>query len=559
MPRCTLTRVALLVTLGWTSPARAVDFFWVGGLGGGGNFRTAGNWTFTPPPFPLDPAPGGAGDTTNFDLGRDPEDRYTVTNVRGENSRLIVHDDSLTLDIPDSIVGVDYRLSNVSESSPSLTVGTGTGHTANVILQGDGLGSVLSTQSTVIGRTALSSGTLTADNLRWVGLGNLIVGESGTGTLTIQNGAVVSVDGAVGANIGFHSGSSGNVIVDGAGTAWNVSEVISVRSDSTLTIQNGATVSSRNGSSSDGAMIVDGPGAVWTMSDFLSIFFGTGTATLTIQNGGTVIVGSDGTGPLTGSSSSEVTLDSGGVLDVRDTMDMNTGLFNFLGGTLHVEEFDGNLVNQGGILAPGPFIGSTAVTGNYTHQSAATLQIGIAGTIPGALHDFVSVAGTALLAGELELALINSFEPDPDDEFVVFNTDSLLLGTISNVASGQRLATTDGLGSFLVHYGPTSTFNANRVVLTDFLPTLPGDYNDDGTVNAADYVLWRRNDGTQAGYDTWRDNFGQPAGSGSGLGATGSASATVPEPASFIIGLGIFLPASTMRRRRRFCRTAGAA
>ena len=27
-------------------------------------------------------------------------------------------------------------------------------------------------------------------------------------------------------------------------------------------------------------------------------------------------------------------------------------------------------------------------------------------------------------------------------------------------------------------------------------PRRPGDYNDDGTVNAADYVVWRKNEGT---------------------------------------------------------------
>ena len=36
------------------------------------------------------------------------------------------------------------------------------------------------------------------------------------------------------------------------------------------------------------------------------------------------------------------------------------------------------------------------------------------------------------------------------------------------------------------------------------VPTLPGDFNDDGTVDAADYVVWRKTDGTQAGYNTWR-------------------------------------------------------
>ena len=32
---------------------------------------------------------------------------------------------------------------------------------------------------------------------------------------------------------------------------------------------------------------------------------------------------------------------------------------------------------------------------------------------------------------------------------------------------------------------------------------IPGDYNGDGVVNAADYVVWRETDGTPQGYNTW--------------------------------------------------------
>jgi hypothetical protein len=71
------------------------------------------------------------------------------------------------------------------------------------------------------------------------------------------------------------------------------------------------------------------------------------------------------------------------------------------------------------------------------------------------------------------------------------------------------------------------------LVATDLLPPeIQGDYNDDGKVNAADYVLWRKNPdafgGTPGGYNTWRANFGSPPGSGSALGGPDS----VPEPAS---------------------------
>jgi hypothetical protein len=54
-------------------------------------------------------------------------------------------------------------------------------------------------------------------------------------------------------------------------------------------------------------------------------------------------------------------------------------------------------------------------------------------------------------------------------------------------------------------------------------PTVPGDYNSNGIVDAADYVLWRKS-GTQTGYQTWRANFGTTT-SGSG-----SQIANVPEP-----------------------------
>lgn len=61
-------------------------------------------------------------------------------------------------------------------------------------------------------------------------------------------------------------------------------------------------------------------------------------------------------------------------------------------------------------------------------------------------------------------------------------------------------------------------------------PGLDGDYNGDGTVDAADYVVWRRNDGTPGGYDTWRENFGAT------LPGSGGGSA-VPEPASLALML----------------------
>jgi len=105
-----------------------------------------------------------------------------------------------------------------------------------------------------------------------------------------------------------------------------------------------------------------------------------------------------------------------------------------------------------------------------------------------------------------------------------------------------------------------------------FAADLPGDYNFDGAVDAADYTVWRNSLGqTGAGldadsnidglvdgadYDTWKANFGLTA---PGFGAGGLAA--VPEPGAMLLaGLGCLIlgvsarPARRARRRRGRCR-----
>ena len=75
-----------------------------------------------------------------------------------------------------------------------------------------------------------------------------------------------------------------------------------------------------------------------------------------------------------------------------------------------------------------------------------------------------------------------------------------------------------------VVYGPIVPVNPPSV-------GIPGDFNEDGKVDAADYVVWRKTDGQQAGYDLWRANFGRTSGSGSSMGSN----AAVPEPGTFAL------------------------
>jgi hypothetical protein len=76
-------------------------------------------------------------------------------------------------------------------------------------------------------------------------------------------------------------------------------------------------------------------------------------------------------------------------------------------------------------------------------------------------------------------------------------------------------------------------------------PAALGDFNADGSINAADYIVWRKTDGTPAGYKLWQANFG-PSGAGSDIG---SATATVPEPRT--AWLLIFAAVRIVQRRRR--------
>ena len=93
---------------------------------------------------------------------------------------------------------------------------------------------------------------------------------------------------------------------------------------------------------------------------------------------------------------------------------------------------------------------------------------------------------------------------------------------------GGMMYQATGSGS---NYMPAADNRFDLVTVSGTLipePGLPGDYNQNGVVDAADYAVWRDNDGSGTSlpnddtlgvgpddYVRWRSHFGQTAGSGS--------------------------------------------
>jgi probable HAF family extracellular repeat protein len=79
---------------------------------------------------------------------------------------------------------------------------------------------------------------------------------------------------------------------------------------------------------------------------------------------------------------------------------------------------------------------------------------------------------------------------------------------------------------------------------------IPGDFNGNGTVDAADYTVWRNGLGTiytPADYAVWKAHFGETSGSGS---AGASPSHAAPEPST--LALAVFgLACSLFAARHR--------
>ena len=190
-------------------------------------------------------------------------------------------------------------------------------------------------------------------------------------------------------------------------------------------------------------------------------------------------------------------------------------------------------MNNGGTISPGESPGQTHVVGDLTINSG-TVRIELASATE---FDTLLVDDLASLGGNLSVSLLDFFSPSPLDVFEIITA-----GTLSNTFdNAPSTVTAVGAGTFDITYTSTSVLLSNFVAA----PGLLGDYNNNGTIDAADYTVWRdaktsgdilANDPNGNGiadeedFAYWREHFGESLGGGSGQGL-----ASVPEPASLVL------------------------
>jgi T5SS/PEP-CTERM-associated repeat protein len=243
-------------------------------------------------------------------------------------------------------------------------------------------GSVSST-SAFLGYYGGSSGSVLVNGAgsTWA-TGTLSLGEGGTGVLTISNGGIVTSTGAI--NVGASAGATGTILVDGAGSGLglnsNATFAIGAAGTGTLNITNGGAVAVGNaavgfGPGSTGSVLVDGAGSNWITANTLALGFA-GTGTLVISNGGAVSTGTGGIGVSSGGSGSAVIDGAGSSWGVSALyVGLNTT------GSVAVTH-GGSLINlQAMIGASGGSTGSVTIDGagsSWTNQ--LFLSIGDQGT-----------------------------------------------------------------------------------------------------------------------------------------------------------------------------------
>ena len=227
---------------------------------------------------------------------------------------------------------------------------------------------------------------------------------------------------------------------------------------------------------------------------------------------------------------------------------------NGTSGTMHDLLTLGGTESFGGTInASGQVAGFSYTTGDAAYHAylwTPTTPNGTSGTMQdlatlGGLNSYsynVGAGGQVVGASEVAVGISTN-----EHAFLYTSGSGMVdLNTLIDPLSGWELLDASDINDARQITGQGLIGGEYHAYLLTPIP-IPGDFNNNGVVDAADYVVWRKTDGTQAGYNAWRTHFGQPAGAGTASGATSNAA--VPEPATLV--LLMFAAAGLCLRRRR--------
>lgn len=524
------TLVLILILLGGT--ARAQTRTWDGG-GAGNNWSTAGNWS-------SNNVPDGTGEAALFT--NDPVGQTKLT--------------------PNLSADVTIGQLQFSATAPSYTI-SGTGPSTLFLNPAASFGGVGITVA-----SGAANQTISAAEVEFLSSQSWDIG--GTTTLSVSS----TIEDAAAIDYGLTKNGTGTLVFPG-----------DVRYDGATAVNDGALILSFSNTSMLSALTVNA-GLLRATTSPNALGSSSTRNTITLAGGALELANDTG---LAFGHASRNTIVSGITTIRSDRLTAGAGVTHTMGllrigaQTLSVEP--GGFVTGG---TAGITFDATTLAGNATFHVAnggsagAQLTLGAIGQTGGvwsltktgdgtlALSAAISFTGeTTVEAGKLSLASRGL----ADSADIFLSTGSALELKFSGVPDvidslfidgvSQPVGTWGAAGSGAQHTSSLIT-GPGWLQISTFI--LAGDFNNDGKVDAADYIVWRNNLGDadetninhhgdglngvdEADFDVWKQHFGQSSTTSPGESSIAEPLAAIPEPATNMM-LSSTIVGISLRRRR---------
>jgi hypothetical protein len=199
--------------------------------------------------------------------------------------------------------------------------------------------------------------------------------------------------------------------------------------------------------------------------------------------------------------------------------------------------------------------GSGGQQGIYVSQTGPPIKIADTATgIPGGTGSFTGFGAVSISA--TDVAFLGLGANGQQGIYDMTGGSLLKVVDLAELVDGRAITGLNLSRSAL--FGDPLAFqltfdDGSQALYTWSRPVLAGDFNTDGKVDAADYVVWRKGAAAPADYTAWRANFGKTAGSGAGASSNSfrNVSSNVPEPSSLTLLMVCFVAGRLIRLLRK--------